>query len=1412
MAQLDQLLEEYLRVINAKDGEIHELIRVLEELRCEGKKKDEAHKSHAQKISNELDKVMRKAKKLEQKNRTCEDQIDKLVKENEALSIDFQKVQHSLMDAEKIIEENKRAHETALEELQQTYNGMVSKFSTEREELKAHQSELQKELEEALKSVDECRLKEEEIRKLEVRIAALTQSVEDARGEMQSMVPAERVKQIVSEHEEELRTVRKACAEEFDEVSAQLSDAQKSGRKMKEKLKELKESYGQLKDKLDETTCELEEVRKLRQKEQETHNEVRSRQQEEIEQAIHAAKSSTEKLCAMTGQLRQCEVDAQTMEQRWKEVSATLEQERSRNTRDREQMNSQLEASQAQVTEIKAEMSRLRVQLEQGATKLKECQDALASSKEASSRAAADSRESIALIASDRDRLKEDRDRVAFELKEAEHRLSMERDRASDAKRELSRRLDDAAHTIERMRDQLKDKEHQLQLLSTAHEKKIQELAFEHNNKLGDCKSQKKNAIDDVRRQLEAANLRLTEEMSGNKALQCELNSAREALANVRDECERWAKEAKESARRQEAATSEASSLRTSLAKQQELLAAAAEREKTLCKVAEHANAEKEMEIKRRELLERALEDTKREVVARRDEVQELRTRIDKENNNTLAKELLECEARFRESQRSLERTQREMVDVQRCGETLQATNKALEEKCRVAERSQREVEEELRRLKGEILSKERECARVAQHAREAEDAAKQSCEHMEREITQRETTIAALQQEISALSEERTKVALLEERMQHQVDMARRDSDNLQARVEFLEREVQDREEKIQQKHKEMLQTVDRLQTLQERAVELEEAMAPKERKHTMRKEALRKALQQVDEVNKLRSELERHLEKVKASREEESRIYKAQIHQQDERMRVLLEKHREMERQLVAQERDLKAAANEQMTLQQRLAVIRDREQVNVGKHSEEQQKMQEKLDAMSSELARAHATIKSVEEEKNNSVCEASDVQRRTAVNSNRLLITYADDALMTKEMFGEFAISIATRLLRGVNSIANKGCDSALLCMREYTEEAEKQQLRLKREIDDLKYAHAERVRKLEEENSKEMAKQAQHHAAELAKLRQELSDASARAGQEIENQLKDYRRKEEQFHREKTELECARVEMAHQMGQISSLKDQLRTLEQRMDTERIALEQEKRVMQQQYDRASRRLDECATVQSQSEVELRELRSELTNAQQALHEKEKALLVEREKNSQAVYQLEAVNTAKEMLYTQLNDANRKALNIKQQLLSARQEAQQATAAATAERQRLEERISDLAKAVSAHDMENRRLDGQIRSDEKKFIALERELAESRKREAEMSCQLQARRLENSSLRERCANLESLKNINDVTLAETRMREKDLFEKIEEMRSAQQLMQLCFDKQQEQLEAGRRMHEEDTGTNEFMFGGVD
>jgi len=90
MAHIDQLLEEYLRVINDKDDEIHRLIKRTEDARNEQKKKEEQYRVRLRTVKGDLTKRESELQELRTFADESEATITKLTTHSDGLKKDLQ--------------------------------------------------------------------------------------------------------------------------------------------------------------------------------------------------------------------------------------------------------------------------------------------------------------------------------------------------------------------------------------------------------------------------------------------------------------------------------------------------------------------------------------------------------------------------------------------------------------------------------------------------------------------------------------------------------------------------------------------------------------------------------------------------------------------------------------------------------------------------------------------------------------------------------------------------------------------------------------------------------------------------------------------------------------------------------------------------------------------------------------------------------------------------------------------------------------------------------------------------------------------------------------------------------------------------------------------------------------------------
>ncbi|CUI15246.1 basal body component, putative [Bodo saltans] len=196
----------------------------------------------------------------------------------------------------------------------------------------------------------------------------------------------------------------------------------------------------------------------------------------------------------------------------------------------------------------------------------------------------------------------------------------------------------------------------------------------------------------------------------------------------------------------------------------------------------------------------------------------------------------------------------------------------------------------------------------------------------------------------------------------------------------------------------------------------------------------------------------------------------------------------------------------------------------------------------------------------------------------------------------------------------------------------------------------------------------------------------------------------------------------------------------------------------------------------------------LTSELSDRDDSIHELTKSST----KHQETILFLQSEVSSKDR---KLQQATEEVEAGQSQLLSLRR-TQQQLASAQDESRRLRLDLESLQEKVQT-------LEGQL-------SAKQRELSQMHDREMQLVTEVSHRTSEIATLRERYANLESLKSISDSNFAELQTRERDLLDKIEEMRSTQNMMQMCFDKQQEQIELSRKLRT-DTSVHDASHGGT-
>eukprot|EP00796_Vickermania_ingenoplastis_P003883 gene3884-2755_t len=267
-------------------------------------------------------------------------------------------------------------------------------------------------------------------------------------------------------------------------------------------------------------------------------------------------------------------------------------------------------------------------------------------------------------------------------------------------------------------------------------------------------------------------------------------------------------------------------------------------------------------------------------------------------------------------------------------------------------------------------------------------------------------------------------------------------------------------------------------------------------------------------------------------------------------------------------------------------------------------------------------------------------------------------------------------------------------------------------------------------------------------------------------------------------------ERLQAEVGHLRELVKATQQQLAASEDRIAAERRLAEERSRGLASEVQTLRAKLDDAGVECRHADDELRDLKTELVAARQTCAEREGQLQREKQR-SRALAQRanDAVaerDDARQELETLRKDVE--VLNV--QLANARDGVQRHTVLVGEAQGRLEGQLMDLQGKLTGAMSEKHQLERRVEQLERQIEDLRRELEAARVRLEEMKESLDGKASEVSLARERCANFESLKHIAEMSLAESQQREENLKQQLEELRRSHQIMQVCFDKQQEQL----------------------
>ena len=275
------------------------------------------------------------------------------------------------------------------------------------------------------------------------------------------------------------------------------------------------------------------------------------------------------------------------------------------------------------------------------------------------------------------------------------------------------------------------------------------------------------------------------------------------------------------------------------------------------------------------------------------------------------------------------------------------------------------------------------------------------------------------------------------------------------------------------------------------------------------------------------------------------------------------------------------------------------------------------------------------------------------------------------------------------------------------------------------------------------------------------------------------------------------------EMGRLQGEVQQLigeKESLQADLGRMEGARRGLLEQLHSSQLEMDEVNSKVRRAEQAAADHEGELRlQLESARTRSQglaQELHNVQQALNLAKIDIAKGESSSAELASKIQSLSTELGDRVQRVSVLEEQVTEARSEKERLLRAQRIEVERLSSTNQELESQVVGQREDHTR---RIRSLEKEVSVLSDELRKCRDANADQGTELLKRRSEVATWQERCANLESLKRISDGQVEDFQRRERDLMEKIDLLQDSQQEMQVLFERQNRQVEMGRRLREE-------------
>lgn len=1415
-SHVDQLLEEYLRVINDKDDQIHRLLREAQEAEAAASQRDAASTATQQRLSEQLHSKSRKLKEAEVQAARDEENVRELSLAADALKTQLQECERRAdAHAAAAAEAAERVHrlEGALSAAQEALSTAQAHKATSDEEWAATQqqlhaqttaaADLKTELAAATKAADAARAQEQQLR-----------------ARMEEMMPRHAHAAELAALEATLATERAERKQRDDALQEALSKQEVEHRATQQALRKANLDVEELTASLQATAKALEAARHRLDTTGLTAQQVERELRDEAVRCRRAHAEAVERVGELERSLARSQEAVQRASAELQATTVQLERTKAAAERTQDGAQAQLRTLQEQVRQLQDEADRTRRALDARERAAQDGVDGIARAREEAARVQAELRERLATATAAATSRAEECGRLQQQLGRAEAELVDAQRRAVADERGVAHKLEELHAGVQRLQGLLQDREEEGRRAELLHGKEVQKLQHDHAVAVEDLRRRHDSEVRDVQTRLDLARAELGERTGGTKGLEKELHHIAEVRQELQSEMTRMrnAIEAKENtiqALRHEVdkQQAEVSQLTQKLAAQERSAAAGrqrleeAERAQLDAKAAQERTAEQLAVAKKATESHAAAAASLEAQLSRRDAaIAALRRDVE---DGVEAKQAALKEA-------MLKRAQRDKAALALAAAEERASRAEGEQCAAVQElqRLQRTIEEraeDARRLREATEQREAECARLVRHAAEVEALAKRTADELRQSVHERDETLQRLRAEqatvLPHLNEEKGKSLVLLERLQHQQEVSRMQLDAAEQRARGLEEAAAARETEMEALLADKARTAQQLTEGQARVAALTATLEGREHKFQQRKEEVQKALRQIEETRTASAvAVERAAQETAAAAAVRDK-YKKEKAKMESLLQRMEERVRESTRLKKTDHQRASELAEKLAEAEAALRRLQDSAESRIGEvksRCEDMCRQHEASfrgaasDAAAVEKRAAALQVQLVEAQRRAAAAEGSlrELQRHVAAARAVALEEYAEEVTDMKRT----CIDLVLRAHRGTITRAVSAAKDGWSAVQSTAAHCSASVRDTERQLARLQVEHRAELRALEEAHTRraEVAAAASHEAVQ--RLQRELVEAERRvAAQREATQRADGDREERGRAAQESVAQLAAL-LELEKRQNASLRERLAAEEGKRGAEAQAALEERRALQRSHDKLKRQLEDRVVEVQHSEDELRELRAEVAALQRVLAEKERVAKQETEragKEQERVATAAAASAAAEQRCAELQ----KQLDfMRGQLETARCSHERVVKEHQATQRNRDTRLDGVQAELTTTLAEGRRFQRDIEALQQRVAELTKEVQALRRQEAGVLGQLQARKAEVSALRERCANLESLKNISEATLAETQLRERDLMDKIEELRNAQQLMQLCFDKQQEQLEVGRRLRQQD------------